>query len=524
MTTPVSSITMPPRRTSLLLLLLIVIVKMVFQYLVLHPYYDLQRDEFLHLDLARHLSSGYLSVPPFTALNSIVIGWLGNSIFWIKFFPALYGALTMVLVWKIVELLGGSWFAQVLAALVYICSGMSRVNLLYQPNSFDILAWTSLFWCLLQYLHTSQSKWLLWMGVFTGVGILNKYNIGFLVVGMLGGLLLSSHRKIFRDKYLYISGLIALVIIAPNIIWQLQHGLPVIHHMKELNENQLVHVSRLNFIKDQFIFFIGGAFIVVAAFMGLIFHKPFRPYRVVLLIYGITIFLFTYLHAKSYYSLGLYPVLLAFGSVYWDRIFTHDWTHRLRILWVAAIIVPFALLLNAVFPVLLPAQIQQKAAKFQTLGVLRWEDGKDHALPQDFADMLGWQEMAAMALQAWEQIPKADQPYTLVLCENYGEAGALNFYNKGKMPEAVAFDADYVFWFPQMDTLRYIIKIGPAPDEKARRYISQVQQTGALQDTLCREYAFGIRAYLLSGLSPELPALIQQRLAKKQESYQDGMK
>ncbi|KKX47100.1 hypothetical protein L950_0228290 [Sphingobacterium sp. IITKGP-BTPF85] len=26
--------------------------------------------------------------------------------------------------------------------------------------------------------------------------------------------------------------------------------------------------------------------------------------------------------------------------------------------------------------------------------MLTWEDGKEHQLPQDFADMLGWKELA----------------------------------------------------------------------------------------------------------------------------------
>ena len=125
-----------PRRSAApgWLLLVLLVVKMIFQYWVLNPYYDLHRDEYLHLDLANHLTAGYLSVPPLIAFNSLLIQWLGNSIFWIKFFPALYGALTMILIWKIVEMLDGKWFAQVLAALAFICSAMSRLNLLYQPN------------------------------------------------------------------------------------------------------------------------------------------------------------------------------------------------------------------------------------------------------------------------------------------------------------------------------------------------------------------------------------------------------
>ncbi len=508
-------------RTSSWLLLSFIIIKIIFQFAVLSPYYELHRDEYLHLDMANHLAAGYLSVPPLTAFNSLLIQWLGNNFFWVKFFPALYGALTMALVWKMVQKLGGSWFAQVLAALVFLCSGFSRMNILYQPNSFDILAWTALCWCLMQLLQTKENKWLLWMGVVTGIGILNKYNIIFLVIGMAGALALSAQWKVYKNKYLYTGMGIAMVIIAPNIIWQLQHGMPVLHHMKELSESQLVHVSRISFWGDQPIFFMGGAFIVVAAVIGLIFSPVFRAYRVIVGIYALTMLLFTYLRAKSYYSVGLYPVLLAFGSVYWERIFTHDWTRHLRLLWVALIVVPFALLVNVVFPVMKPAQISEKAGKFRALGLLLWEDGQDHTLPQDFADMLGWRELADMAWQTWQQVPAADRPYTLLICDNYGEAGALNYYNKGRnIPLANAMDADYVFWFHEMDTIRYIVKIGTKPEGEYMKMIGRLQQTGVMKDTLSREYQWGAGAWLLSDLSPDLPAALKAALRKKQNVYQ----
>ncbi|CAL1521381.1 glycosyltransferase family 39 protein [Chitinophaga sp. MM2321] len=505
------------RRSSLILLLLFVVVKIIFQYWVISPAYDLQRDEYLHLDMANHISAGYLSVPPFTAFNSLLIKWLGNGVFWIHFFPALYGALTMVIIWKMITFIDGGWYAQVLAATLFVCSAMSRLNLLYQPNSMDVLSWTLLFWLLMLYLRQQQGKWLLWMGVVTGIGFLNKYNIIFLVIGLIGALLLSSHRKIFKDKNLYIGGLLALLIVSPNLVWQIQHGLPVIHHMKELSEYQLVNVSRLDFISDQFIFFIGGAFIIVAAFVALLFHKPYRPYRVILLTYIFVILLFTYLRAKSYYSLGLYPVLIAFGCAYWERVFAHGWTRHLRILWVAVIIVPFVFLLSAIFPVMAPEQIRERAGKFRMLGLLRWEDGKDHPLPQDFADMLGWHELAGLTLAAYQRIPEADKPYTLVICENYGEAGAVNYYNRGEMPLAVSFDADYVYWFPKLDTIRYIIKVGETPRGKPLEYIGRVQQMGALKDTLAREYGSGV--YLLSDLSPQLPVLLQKMITDRQQGY-----
>ena len=79
-----------------LILLLFILAKFVLQYWLIDPVYDLHRDEYLHLDQGKHLAWGYLSVPPVTSWFSYIILQLGNSFFWIKFFPALFGALTLL--------------------------------------------------------------------------------------------------------------------------------------------------------------------------------------------------------------------------------------------------------------------------------------------------------------------------------------------------------------------------------------------------------------------------------------------
>ena len=93
-----------------------IFLKFLLQYILISPEYDLQRDEYLHLDLGHHLAWGYLSVPPLTSWISKIIYLLGNSVFWIKFFPSLFGALTILVVWKAIEELKGNLFALILGA------------------------------------------------------------------------------------------------------------------------------------------------------------------------------------------------------------------------------------------------------------------------------------------------------------------------------------------------------------------------------------------------------------------------
>src|SRR5579859_3438640 len=134
------------------LLLFFVALKFGLQYYVISPEYELHRDEFLHLDQAKHLAWGYLSVPPFTSWISWIILQLGNSVFWVKFFPVLFGVLTLVVVWKIVEELNGNIFALALAATALTFSAITRLNILFQPNSLDILWWTLLYFSIIKFI------------------------------------------------------------------------------------------------------------------------------------------------------------------------------------------------------------------------------------------------------------------------------------------------------------------------------------------------------------------------------------
>ncbi|SHM57415.1 glycosyltransferase family 39 protein [Chitinophaga sp. CF418] len=507
-----------PRR-SYLLLILFLLFKLVFHFLIVHPAYDLHRDEFLHLDQANHLAAGYLSVPPFTAFLSLLIKWLGGGVFWVRFFPALFGALTMLVIWKLIELLKGGWYAQIFAAVVFICSAMSRINMLYQPNSFDVFSWTLVFYLLILYIKNEASYLLLWLGAVIGLAFLNKYNILFLAVGLLPALLISSQRKIFLNKYLYGGLLIALLLATPNVIWQIRNGMPVIHHMKELASTQLVNVARSGFMIEQLLFFLFGTLVWGAALAGFARYESFKPYRFIGWAFLFVMALFVYLRAKPYYALGLYPVLIAFGSVYWEHIFSkrRSLNAWLRWLCLPLIMAPTLLLFRMIFPVMEPHNLERSMNERRREIFAKWEDGKVHSMPQDFADMLGWRELAGLVVQAYEKVPMNERRNTLILCDNYGQAGAINYYAGREVSPAITFNADYVFWFPPNDTLHYLIIVGDGLGEHVRKYASAYTKTGQISHPLAREYGTGV--YFVQGISPLFPGKLKQWQLEEQASF-----
>jgi len=490
-------------------------IKFLLQYLLLSPEYDLQRDEYLHLDQANHLAWGYLSVPPFTSWTSYIIQLLGNSIFWIKFFPAAYGALTMYIVWKAIEELNGNLFALILGSTCVLFSALLRLNTLYQPNSFDVLSWTALYFVALRYFKEENTKWLFIGACIFAVGFLNKYNIVFLLIGFIPALLLTRQRKIFAQPKLYLATVLGLVIILPNLFWQFNNHFPVFHHLKKLAETQLVNVNRMEFLKNQLLFFIGSILVIMSSLYALLVYKPFKPYRSFFWSMFFTLAVFIYFKAKDYYAIGIYPIYIAFGSVYLEEIFKDGWKKYLQPVFVAIPLLLFIPVFNVAFPNKTPDYIIQHAENYKKFGLLRWEDGRDHLLPQDFADMLGWKELASKVDSIYAGLP--DKSNTLVLCDNYGQAGAINYYTSLKI-RAVSFSADYINWFDLTKKYENLIRVKDAGDPNTElQETAPFFQKAVLADSIKNRYAreFGTTIFSFTGAKIDIRDRIKNEIDEK---------
>ncbi len=497
------------------ILLVLITVKLILQFVLINPIYELHRDEFLYLDQAFHPAVGYISVPPFTSWIAGIIYLFGGGLFWIRIFPAFFGVLTIVFAWLIVEELGGRLTAKILTSVFLIFSIFARLNVLFQPNAFDILAWTILFYLLIKYFNTKQLKWLLLLSIVTALGLYNKYTIIFLITGLFSGLLLTEQRTIFSRKAFLIAIGLCLVLFLPNIIWQIKNHFPVIYHMQALKNTQLVNINRIDFLLDQVKYGVVGI-LTLAAIWALIFYNPYKPYRFIVWTFIIVMILFTVSRAKSYYTLGLYPVLFAFGSTYLEIIFKKWRTVLISFLAVVNIIAFFAIV-KYLMPFQNPSEIIDNKEAYERIGLLRWEDGKNHLLPQDFSDMLGWKEMSDKALIAYKMIPLNEVDNTLIYCDNYGQAGALNYYNRDKMHQAYSLNTDYIFWLPETKKIQNILYVGNLPGEEVLDMFREFKLVGTVENEFAREK--GTKIFLLLNAKDEGTDMFNNIVEKRIKSY-----
>ena len=156
------------------------------------------------------------------------------------------------------------------------------------------------------------------------------------------------------------------------------------------------------------------------------------------------------------------------------------------------------------------------------MGVLNWEDGKSHPLPQDFADMLGWEEMASKSAKAFHSLNDLEKKNTLVYCDNYGEAGALNYYGKKyRLPETYSDNASFLYWMPDSLHFDNIVLVTDDVHEMEHDFLKNFKEV-VLFDSITTPYARerGSLILVLKGMNEQMRQDFKLKIqkAKKETS------
>ena len=204
------------RAEGMLALLGLALLKLIVQ-LAVAGRYGFHRDELYYLAAGRHPSLGYVDYPPVTAwmarLSTLVFG---HSLVGLRVWPAMAGAVIVVLGGLIARELGGGRFAQILAALLVLCSPMFLgSNSMFQTVSFDELTWAVCLYLVARLLARGGPP-RLWLaiGVAFGIGLETKYTILVLGMGFAVGLALTAQRRWLLTPWPWLAALIATALLA----------------------------------------------------------------------------------------------------------------------------------------------------------------------------------------------------------------------------------------------------------------------------------------------------------------------
>lgn len=440
----------------------------ILLYLIAGSNYGYFRDELYFLACADHLAWGY----PDHAPLSVFLTWFsravfGDSLYAIHLFPTLAGALKIVLTGLIVREFGGRHIAMLLACLCVLAAPIYlAMDLLLSMNAYEPIFWTG---CVLSYIwavkRDDPSYWLMF-GAFAGLGLMNKHSMVFFGIAMVTGLLITKGRKAFANNYLWLGGAIAFLLFLPNIIWQYQNDwatLELLRNVQETGKNVVLAPHEF-FWQQIFILLPFTAPVWLAGIWYVLFDPDGKRFRTLGIAYVVTLVLMIVLKAKNYYLMPIYPMLFAAGGVFWENIATRIRFGKPAVVAYAAIVIVAGLIFLPVAVPVLP--VDEFIAYQDAIGIAppKMEVGHSGPLPPHFGDRFGWEEMTEKVAEVYNSLPHEDRARAAIFGDNYGEAGAMDFFGKKYgLPKAISGHQSYYMWGPQGYDGSVIIILG---DEK----------------------------------------------------------
>jgi len=470
--------------------------------------YGYFRDELYYMACGRHLAWGYVDQPPFVALMALVTRHLlGTSLFALRFFPALCGGLLVLLTGLMARDMGGGRYAVALAAVAVMTAPVYlAIDNFFSMNCFDQVFWALAGYIVIRILTQDDAKLWLLFGVVAGVGLMNKYSMGFFGMGVVLGLLLTPARRQLLSKWLWLGGAIAFAIFLPHIVWEVHYGFPSLEFIHNATTFKNLPQTPIQFIAGSA---LGIGFLSIPIWLaGLYFFfvtEAGKSFRVFGWVFVSILALFLLSQAKAYYLAPAYVFLLAGGAVAIEAFTQKRMWNWLRRASFVALLATGVLTAPFVLPIL-PVESFLKYQAHSGVKAPREERGKAAKLPQQYADMFGWENMAATVAKVYNTLSPAEKQECVIGASNYGEAGAIDFFGKKYgLPNAISSHNSYWIWGPGDKPGEILIVVGGSL-KAYQSWYEDVQQAATIK---C-EYAMPFETDLPVFLCRRPKATLQQ--------------
>jgi 4-amino-4-deoxy-L-arabinose transferase-like glycosyltransferase len=427
--------------------------------------YGYHRDELYFRVLAGHPAWGYVDQPPLTPmLARLGIAVFGDHLWSIRVPSLLCAVATVLLVAALAREFGGGTAVQVLAALG-CCSPLVLVSgHLLATATLDLVVWLLVLLFAVRALLRGEPRWWLAAGVTVGLGLYNKQLVILLLIGLAVGLLIAGPRTELRSRWLWAGVGIALVLGAPNLVYQLTHDWPQLKMAGAIARDK-GPADRVTLLPFQLIL-LGPLLtpVWVAGWVRLLRAREWRPARAFAWAYPVLLLLVFLSGGQPYYPIGLVVLFHAVGCVPTVRWATG---HALRI---GLLAVALAVNVGAAVVISLPVLPERSLPP----GLV--------AVNSTIGDSIGWPAYVAEVARAVQALPAADRADAILLTGNYGEAGALDRYGPAyRLPTVYSGHNELRRFGPPPDSARVVVVVG-IPDINASGWFASCATVGRLDD------------------------------------------
>ncbi len=462
-------------------------------------HYGFFRDELYFIVCGQRPDWGYVDQPP---LVPLLASWWhalsGDSVWVFRVLPALVMTASVALTAELARLVGGGRFAQWLAGSCVLLGPIFLVQgVLFGTDLFQSLTWLGLGWALVRLEQTADERWWLAFGAIAGFSLDTKYLIAFYLIALAVGLLATPQRRSLLRPWVYLGALLAAVMILPNVLWQHAHGWPFIELGRAASSGKNIEMSPIAFFGQQAILI--GPWAAIVWLCGL-WACAVRPKLAVARAFPIAwlvlFLLFDATHGKAYYLSALYPTLLVFGSVQLEQWLKNSTVRRAAL---ASVVVSGAVAAPLALPIL-PVEVFLRYQHAIGFTPSTGEHQRLRTLPQYYADMFGWREMAEQVAAVYWSLPPQDRERAVFFGNNYGEAAAIDVFGRRLgLPPAISGHNNYYLWGPRGHDGSVIIRLGGSTEDFAAAF-SSFEVAGRIASPYAMPYENDKSIYVLRGM------------------------
>jgi hypothetical protein len=464
-------------------------------------HYGIFRDELYYLACAKRPALGYVDHPPFGMwVLMLVRVTLGDGLFALRLLPALLHGATVFLAAVLTRRMGGNTAAVLLCCVaVSLAPIQLAMHGIYSMNSIEIALWPAAVLLFLGALEQPSRKRWLALGVLLGIMTLNKISALWLGLGMGAALLLPEHRWQLRTPWPWAAAVLALLLFSPYIFWNIGHDMAHLEFMRNASAHKYTGISRLDLLTQSVL--VEGPLSVPLWIAGAMFYlgKAGRKWRSAGVLFAVAVLvLLVNGHSKAEYLASAFPVLFSAGAVMMGRAAARL-ARVLRASYAVLFTVTGILLLPLTLPVLSPPDFVRYSA---LLGVTHPNsEGKElHELPQYFADMHGWQKLARTVSAVYESLPEHERGSVIAVTDNYGEAGAIEYYaERYPLPPVAAPHNTYWWWSRDLPQAHVYLALA-RDDQRLRRLFTEVTVAATFHCEYCMPYENGLKVYVCRGV------------------------
>jgi hypothetical protein len=453
-------------------------------------------DEFYYVACARRPALGYVDHPPLAPLVLAAIRpVLGDSLLAIRLPAFLAGA---VIVWAAgrmaLEFGAGGWAVLTTAAVVALAPGVLAMTGFFSVNAFEGLAWALFTWTFVRMVRTGDVRLWMLLGVLAGLGFESKHTMITLLAAVALGVVATRARALVWNRWFAWGAALALVLAAPNVIWQVANGFPSLEFYRNAAVFKNLPSPPLATIVEQLRFMgLFTAPVWLAGLGWLLFSRDGTRWRALAFAYVVLLtLLIVSQQSRPDRLLGIYPVLIAAGLVVVER-----WLRGRAGRWIVTTIllagcVPAVPVVIGVLP---PETLARYVAwlGIQTSG----ERGKTSPIPQLLADRTGWESFVAEVAEIYAALPPEDRRQALIYAPSYGQAGAIDLLGRPYgLPRTIAAQNSYWHWSQREGVdADVFIAIGADPKD-LHALFGEVRQVGVTRCTYCMSWRDDMPIYV----------------------------